>query len=695
MMKTAQPVHLSCLNTAREDDPDREVIAGPGTAVPATRDSLPRRWARLLTISAAIHACLALSLHSGQTAQAGAAGFKEAPPPDVSVGANRIVRDGVAIEFSIAPAAGGDRTEMIEGDTAEVRFRLTDEGSGSPLTALYPGAWMDVGQPVRTGGGAPAQTCRDKASLYLKNIVGMQPLVDLNGYYLLVLNQEPTISVINPRVGISGRTSLLTRILLKQPGAEWTKSRDHKRLYVTMPAAGKVAVVNTETFKVMADVDAGVNPLRAALQADEKYLWVGNDAPEAGDSGVTVIDAAALTVAARIPTGRGHHEIVFSADDRFAFVSNRDEGTVSVIDIQKLKKVKDLSTGPLPISLAYSPLSRAVYVADAKEGVISVVDGERHEILARIEAKPGLGPLRFTPDGRWGMAVNSVQNAVHVLDAATNRLTYTIPVDPEPYQISLTGAFAYVRSLGSERVSLIQLALLGKESMPAPNTFPAGALPPRNAPELGVAGAMVASPKESAAYVLSPADKAIYYYMEGMNAPSGSFQTYGQSARGIEIIDRSLQEREPGTYSTRARIPVAGRYDVAFLLDSPRLVQCFSFTAKPDPALKRRGPPLSVEYLIQERQVTAGEEFSFPFRLTDPESGRPSPGLGDVRVLYYMVPGLHRTEVAAREISDGVYEATLKFPAKGAYYIYVASPSNKVRYGDLLYRSLLASAPRP
>ena len=645
-------------------------------------------------VPAAILASLAW-MALAAAAQSGA----QAPPdtkPETGVprepekSADRVSRRGVIVDFSVARVDGGDRKELMESDTVEIKFRLTDEGTGTPLNSLHPAAWMDVGQTVEARGGGVVQSCRDRVNLYLKNIVGIRPLVDLNNYYLLVLNQEPTISVIDPRTGISGRTNLYARVQLKQPGADWTKTRDHKRLYVTMPTAGRVAVVNTETFKVIAEVEAGVNPLRAALQADEKYLWVANDAPEAATSGVTVIDAAAMTVAARIPTGRGHHEMVFSADDRYAYVSNRDEGTVSVIDIQQLKKVKDLAAGPLPISLAYSPLSRAVYVADGKEGVISVVDSERHEVVARITAKPGLGPLRFTTDGRWGMVVNPLENVVHVVDAATNRLRYTIPVGDRPYQIHLSGAFAYIRSLGSERVSLIQLALLGKASMPAPNTMPAGALPPIQAPELGVAAGMAASPKEAAAYVLSPADKAIYYYMEGMNAPSGSFQTYGQSARGIEIIDRSLREQEPGVYSTRVRLPVAGPYDVAFILDSPSLVQCFSFTAKPDPALKRRGPALSIEYLTQERQVTAGKQTRLAFRLTDPATGQPRAGLQDVLVQYYMVPGLHRTQAPAREGSEGVYEVHLSPPEAGAYYIYVACPSTRVQFGDLPYSTLMA-----
>jgi DNA-binding beta-propeller fold protein YncE len=47
--------------------------------------------------------------------------------------------------------------------------------------------------------------------------------------------------------------------------------------------------------------------------------------PEQG--GVTVIDVPSRTMLKTFITGSGHHEIAFSADSRYAFVSNRDGGT--------------------------------------------------------------------------------------------------------------------------------------------------------------------------------------------------------------------------------------------------------------------------------------------------------------------------------------------------------------------------------
>jgi len=368
----------------------------------------------------------------------------------------RVTRNGVTVEFALVGEAG-DRRPLQEGDYAQIRFKVTDAGTAQPVRGLAPAAWMDMGQVIE-GQAGEQKECKEKVGLYLKGIVGIRPLVDLNAYYLLVMNQDASLSVIDPVVSMTGNTSLYAQVFLKRPGEDWARDRQGRRLFVSMPAAGEVAVVNTETFKLERSFPAGVAPTRVAVQPDGRYLWVGNDSARPSESGVTVVDTEKLEIAGRIATGRGHHEIAFSSDDRFAFVTNRDEGTVSVVDVRRLRKVKDLGTGSLPISIAFSPLSQAAYAADGKDGTISVVDPSRLEVTARVQAKPGLGPLRFSQDGRWGFVVNTAENAVHVLDAAENRLVHDIPLPGKPYQVVFTRAFAYVRLIDSERVQMINLS---------------------------------------------------------------------------------------------------------------------------------------------------------------------------------------------------------------------------------------------
>ena len=131
----------------------------------------------------------------------------------------RAVREGMALEFSLAPVEKKVRGPGVaEGDFVEVRFKVTDEATGKPVRSLRPGAWMDIDKPLEQKEKAGLD-CRQKVSLYLQGIVGIRPMIDLNGYYLLLMNREPNIYVIDPFVGISGKTNLFGSVALREPGA--------------------------------------------------------------------------------------------------------------------------------------------------------------------------------------------------------------------------------------------------------------------------------------------------------------------------------------------------------------------------------------------------------------------------------------------------------------------------------------------
>lgn len=618
---------------------------------------------------------------------------KEAPvggPESAAGNPNRVVREGIAVEFSYGPAGEkGEGGKVKEGEFAEIRFRVTEGATGKPIRSLRPGAWLDIEKPLGRQEKASME-CRQKVALYLRGIVGIRPMADLNGYFVLVLNKEPAIYVIDPFVGITGRTNLYASIQLREPGTDWAKSRDEKRIYVTLSKSGKVAVIDAESFKLLTEVDAGRNPVRVALQPDGRFLWVGNDGQEGKGGGVTAIDTATLKTVASIPLGKGHHELAFPPDSRYAYVTDRAEGTVSVIDARELKKVKEVKTGPQPISLAFAANAGALYVADGQEGTVSVLDGKTHEVTARIPAKPGLGPMRFTPDGRWGLVLNSREDAVHIIDASTNRIAHTVAVGKEPYQMAMTRSFAHIRCLGSERVFMVNLLELGKETPPPVNSYPAGSEAPNGVPDPGLANGIADATGEAEVLVVDPVSKTTYFYMEGMNTPMGNFRGYGHSPRGVETVNRSLKETEPGIYTGRVRIPVAGIYDVALFLDTPSLVQCFSARAEENPELRKPGTATDIEYLAKDRNILVADNVALRFRLTDALTGWGREGLKDVNVMYFLAPGRRRTQVIAREVGDGVYEATLSLKEPGAYYVHVAVPSMKIGFRDFVHLSLTA-----
>ena len=630
----------------------------------------------------------ALSLALGTGLQALGQGGKDAAAPAAGKNtAQSVTREGVQVEFQIEPVAQG--AELTEGQDAVVRFRITDTATKNPVAGVRPSAWIDINKGQQT---SDPKVCREKISTYLQGSLRARPDLDLNSFYVLALNQEPNISVIDPLLGFGG-SKLLTLVMLKSHGEDWALSRDRALLFVSMPAAGQVAVVDTATWKVKAYVDAGVRPTRLALQPDGKYLWVADDAEGERAGGVTVLDASTLKPAARIATGAGHHELAFTGDSRFAFVTNKRDSTLSVIEVARLSKVADVPTAAAPSSLAYSPLGQAVYVAGESDGGVTVVDARSHRAVKTIAARPGLHTLRVEPKGRYGFVTNPKENLVHVFDASTNTLVHSIPVGKAPDQISFTDAFAYVRSAGTEEVALIRLSTVGKE--PDVSKFPGGNLAPEHARAPSVADSFFPAPGGNSMLVANAPDGVIYYYSEGMAAPMGNFQNYKRQPRSVLVVDRSLREEAPGVFTTNVRLPAGGKYDVSFLLDSPRITHCFEASAKENPALKDQAArkTVQVQYLIEKRAVTTGEPFTLRFKLTDAATGRPKDGLADVRVLTFLAPGVWQKRDFARGIGGGVYEVEIKAPEPGYYMVFVESRALGTKFRDLPYLGLQASAP--
>ncbi|HEV8492998.1 MAG TPA: cytochrome D1 domain-containing protein [Candidatus Angelobacter sp.] len=602
----------------------------------------------------------------------------------------KVTQGGITVQFEAGKAGTENATpgEIKEGEQAVVRFSLS-EATGAPLSGSRPAVWIDA----RAGKPTDATQCHDKINSFLQASLGSRPTVDLNSYYILALNDEANISVIDPLLSF-GASKLFTLVLLKSPGMDWLLTKDGRRLFVAMPEAGQVAVVDTATWKVIVNVDAGKNPTRLALQKDEKYLWVGNDAESGAESGVTVLDVALLKSVARFATGMGHHDIAFSAEDRYAFVTNQRAATLSVIDVQKLAAIKEIKTGASPVAPAFSKKSNAVYVAGEDDGSVIAVDAASHEVVARFADRPGTKSLRFAADGRWGFLANPLQNTVRVFDSASNRFVHTVTIENGPEQIAFSDRFAYIRARGSEQVSMLPLGELGKSQALVPADFPGGQVPPAQFRSPAAADTIVPSPESGSVLVANPADKIIYYYSEGMAAPMGNFQNYGRSPRAVLVVDRSLREVVPGTYSTTVSLPYGGTFDVAFFLDSPKVVHCFELSVAPNPVLKKQHQAaMKVEPLLPKNGLRVGETYHFRFKLTDPETARPIMALKDVMVLTFLAPGTRQQRRWAKPLEDGLYESEFTVPEPGAYYIFWECPSLGVLYNQVPPLIMMAAKP--
>jgi len=606
----------------------------------------------------------------------------------------RLVQEGIAIEVTMEPITDREDAGFQQGDPFRLRLEITDDHTGTALNSLYPAAWLDllpVGHDPLSDG---PRSCKDKIEAFIGGALLAQPEVDLNVYYVLALNDEPTISVVDPLFGFGG-SKLLDMVFLKSPGEDWELTEDQRRLFVSMPDSDQIAVVDTATWRVETNVDVGKTPRRLVLQNDERYLWVAWDGDGAGSpSGVSVIDTEVQREVARIETGRGSHDLALSDDDRFAYASNPTDGTVSVLDVATLKKVRDVDTGSEPRSLAYSAKSQALYVSHHGDGSIVVIDGDTHEVVTRAQAEPGLDRIRFAPGERLAFVVNPERDLVHIFDVASGRVVQTADVEDQPFEVAFSDELAYVAHRGSEIVLMIPLGGLGREGEPVPVIdFPGGEKPPGAVDRPVVAETMVQAPGATAMLITNPGDEAIFYYKEGMAAPMGHFKNYGRQPRAVEVVDRSLQETGPGVYETAAKLLEPGKYDLALFLDSPRVIECFELDVAPSPerlAAEQAKKGVIVRPLNDGHRLTVGESVPLRFELTAPSTGEPRTGLADVNVLTFLAPGVWQQRQWATEVEEGVYEIDFTPPKSGVYYVFLQIQSLGLTYNES--RSLVLEA---
>lgn len=601
-------------------------------------------------------------------------------------GEQKLVRDGVTVALRVQSLAKDGI--LREGEFADVRFRVTDTTSGQPLAGVAPGAWLDPQAVAADLAQGREHSCKSRVGVFLKSSIGARPLLDLNSYYLMVMNRDASVSVVDPQVSVGGITSTLSRIELKQPPMDWVTPADNKRVFVSMPNADAVAVIDSEQFKLVESVAAGSNPVRVALQPDERLLWVGNNARAPEQSGVTVIDAQSLKPLKHVATGAGHHEIAFSKDSRQAFVSNRDDGTVSIIDIASLTLSKQLKTGSHPLSIAFSPLSQAVYVADGQDGTVTVVDVASLSVRRVIKLKQGLGPMGFSADGRFGIVLNTLENQASVIDASNDSLIHDVAVSAEPYQVVFTKAYAYIRGLASAKVTMINLASLGEGRTPISQGFEAGPQAPRLAGDLPLASSLAVSRDNNAVFVVNPVDNTTYFYAEGMNAPMSGYPNRGQVARAAMVIDRSLREVSPGLYSARIKLPPAGRFDVAFLLNQPNIIHCFTADVEPATQSTRVAGVPKVEFMLDTVTATLGSPYVVRFRIVQGKQNTQRSGVKDVQVRYFLAPSSRAQSVAALEVGEGVYEVPLTLNQPGAWYLHVRAASLGAGFDDKTFASV-------
>ncbi len=203
------------------------------------------------------------------------------------------------------------------------------------------------------------------------------------------------------------------------------------------------------------------------------------------EDSMSFVDPVSLRPVATIPAGPNPHEIVLSADRRFAFLSNYAPpgNTISVIDLVQRKHIRQISTGEygrihgaaiapdgknayftagqsgcvvetdtatqsftrtipthgkISHMVLVSPDGRLLYTANIETQNVSVLERTSGELVTQIPCGKGAEGMCFTPDGKTLWVGNQEAGSITTIDVASNTAIETFPCPGMPVRIRFT-----------------------------------------------------------------------------------------------------------------------------------------------------------------------------------------------------------------------------------------------------------------
>lgn len=559
------------------------------------------------------------------------------------------------VRVSLAAEQGALRA----GGTARLTLRLTTSHDGAALARVLPAVWIDAAGRDDVAN----ENCVRRIARYARaSALSPQALVDVNGYDVLVMNADASVSAIDPRTQLAGRTSLRASIPLPGPGFDWVASNDDARLFVSVPSAAALATADLATMKAGATIALAGPPGRVRMSPDGGRVWVGVPAGKDADAagGIAVVDAGPPHAQRWLPLARGHVDFAFDPAGWVA-VTQRGQPRMTFIDPTVLEVVHQETLPPdsQPLAVVFDAAQRRFIVADAKLGRLRAF-GARGRPAGEMALQPGIGPMTLSPDGRWLFVANPATHAVDVIDLPAWRHAHRLPVSGRPYEIAMTAEYAYLRALDSEAVHLVALASLA--AAPRVQRIAVGERAPGRVAGLPIAAAMVPMPA-GGSFIVSPADNSVYFYMEGMNAPAGSVSARGSEARAVRVARRGLRETAPGRYASDVVLPAHERLVLAVATEAPRTRQCVAL----DGVLAAAQKAPDAVALQWEALPGAGGDSRIRVRIAGLDAGALPPALH----LRLLTPGGGAaTEVRAEGDGQGRYSAPVPRLAAGLWYVH-------------------------
>ncbi|MBI3809710.1 MAG: hypothetical protein HY284_04535 [Nitrospirae bacterium] len=181
-------------------------------------------------------------------------------------------------------------------------------------------------------------------------------------------------------------------------------------------------------------------------------------------NGIQIIDPDTDKVVDFIHVGNNPHNIWFTPDGKYAYVTGWHEDDLYKIDVKMRSVVKKIeNVGPAPAHVYVSPQG-TVYATIMGDKYIIIIDGKTDTVVGKIET--GQGPHGFWPTPNWKYFVVAESHAANaaIVDIAAKKTVGFIDTGVVPLGASVTpdGKKAYIGNGISGTISVLDLTTMKK-----------------------------------------------------------------------------------------------------------------------------------------------------------------------------------------------------------------------------------------
>ena len=233
---------------------------------------------------------------------------------------------------------------------------------------------------------------------------------------------------------------------------EGAVSPDSKTMYVSVPYAKHVVILDLDTFEQRGKIESEYfsrppqvrnfarigqrestsgDPHGMALNSDGSKLYITLEFAEV--PGVAVYDVQAGTIIKTIDTViSGNWLGVHPRTDKLYLPTRNQADRVVVIDTKtdRILSVIPLEGGSRPAGVAFGGPNEEVWVSGDGDGSVTVIDSTTDQVIKVIQPRiKGSGRIAVSPDGRLAAATQGKE--VSVIDTRTKEIVASLRISPD------------------------------------------------------------------------------------------------------------------------------------------------------------------------------------------------------------------------------------------------------------------------